>query len=87
MANHISAIKRHRQSEKRATFNRWWKSRVRSSTKDVLEAVESGDKKKAEPLLVAAIKEIGKASSKGVYHKKTASRKVARLSKKVSTLS
>ncbi|MCB1197705.1 MAG: 30S ribosomal protein S20 [Deltaproteobacteria bacterium] len=87
MANHISAIKRHRQSEQKQTFNRWWKSRVRSANKSLLEAVESGDKKQADSLLISAIREIDKASSKGVYHKKTASRKIARLSKKVSALS
>ena len=60
---------------------------MRSANKSLLEAVESGDKKQADSLLISAIREIDKASSKGVYHKKTASRKIARLSKKVSALS
>lgn len=87
MANHASAIKRNRQSEKRAEYNRWWKSRVRTSTKNVLEAVETNSADSAKTLLTEAMKEFGKAAGKGVIHKKTASRKIARLSKKVASLS
>ena len=84
MANHKSAIKRHRQSEVRQTRNRFWKSRVRTVTRTVEEASKKGDKKAALEALKAAMKEIGKAKKNGVLHANTASRKVARLSRLVS---
>lgn len=86
MANHKSAIKRIRQTEKKQTYNRWWKSRIRKTVKDVLEAVESGDAGQAKSLLLTAISQIDKASGKGVYHAKTASRKISRLTQKVHKL-
>jgi small subunit ribosomal protein S20 len=86
MANHKSALKRDRQSKKLQTMNRFWKSRVRTAAKTVLEAVEKKDKKTAATSLVAAMKEINKASSKKVIHRNTASRKISRLSKAVSAL-
>lgn len=86
MANHISAIKRDRQNKKRQTLNRFWKSRVRTVTKSVLEAVEKKDKKTAQTSLVAAMKDIDKAAGKKVIHSNTASRKIARLSKAVAAI-
>lgn len=86
MANHISAIKRDRQNKKRQTLNRFWKSRVRTVTKSVLEAVEKKDKKTAQTTLQAAMKDIDKAAGKKVIHSNTASRKIARLSKAVAAI-
>lgn len=86
MANHISAIKRDRQNKKRQTLNRFWKSRVRTVTKTVLEAVEKKDKKVAQTSLKAAMKDIDKAAGKKVIHSNTASRKIARLSKAVAAI-
>ena len=58
-----------------------------AAAKVVLEAaVAAGDKAAAQAALLAATSEIDKATSKGVYHKNTASRKVSRLSKAVNTL-
>lgn len=86
MANHASAIKRDRQNKKKQTQNRFWKSRVRTASKSVLEAVEKKDKKAASSSLVTAMKEINKASTKKVIHTNTASRKIARLSKAVASI-
>ncbi len=86
MANHISAIKRDRQNKKTQTLNRFWKSRVRTASTSVLEAVEKKDKKAAQTSLVTAMKEIDKAAGKKVIHSGTASRKIARLSKAVAAL-
>ena len=86
MANHISAIKRDRQSKKKQTLNRFWKSRVRTAARNVLEAVEKKDKKAAQTSLVTAMKEIDKAAGKKVIHSSTASRKISRLSKAVAGL-
>ena len=86
MANHISALKRERQNKKKQTMNRFWKSRVRTAAKSVLEAVEKKDKKAAQTSLVAAMKEIDKAAGKKVIPNATASRKISRLSKAVAGL-
>lgn len=87
MANHKSALKRDRQSKKLQTLNRFWKSRVRTAAKNVLEAVEKKDKKAAQTSLQAAMKEIDKAAGKKVIPSSTASRKISRLSKAVARLS
>ena len=44
------------------------------------------DKAAAQASLLVAISEIDKATSKGVYHKNTASRKVSRISKAVNAM-
>jgi len=54
--------------------------------KSVLNAVDEKDKTTSEAALAAAIPAINKAASKGVFHKKTASRKISRLTKKVNAL-
>lgn len=54
--------------------------------KKVEAAVAAKDKALATDTLKAAIAEINKAGSKGVYHKNTCARKVSRLSKLVNTL-
>ncbi len=86
MATHISAEKRFRESLRKQTHNRWWKSRIRTAAKLVEDAVGKKDKKLAGEKLRAAVKEIGKARAKGVIHANTASRKVSRLSLLVSKL-
>ncbi len=86
MATHVSAIKRSKQSEKRRLRNAMVKSSVKTSVKQVLGAVDSKDKEASLAALNAAIPAIQKAAAKGALHKKTASRKVSRLTKKVNTL-
>ena len=54
--------------------------------KKVEAAIDAKDVAAAQEALKVAISEINKAGSKGVYHKKTCSRKIARLSKAVSAL-
>ncbi len=87
MANHRSALKRLRQNEKRRARNRYWKSTMRTIIKKVRAAVENGEREEAQTLLRQAIKTIDHVQSKGVIHKRTASRKVSRLTKLVNTLS
>lgn len=84
MANHKSAIKRHRQSLKRAARNRAMKTRVRNVVKDVRTAVLEEDLTKAQEALRVANGILDKAAGKGVIHWKTAGRKISRLSKAVA---
>ena len=86
MANIKSAKKRILVAETRAARNKAIRSKVKTAVKKVEAAVAAKDKSAAQAALLAATSEIDKATSKGVYHKNTASRKVSRLSKAVNTL-
>ena len=86
MANIKSAKKRVITSQVRADRNKAIKSKVKTYIKKVDAAVAAGDKAAAQAALLAATSEIDKATSKGVYHKNTASRKVSRLSKAVNAM-
>ena len=86
MANIKSAKKRVRVSEKKAARNKAVKSKVKTFVKKVDAAIASGDKAAATEALKAAVSEINKAGSKGVYHKNTASRKISRLAKAVNSI-
>ncbi len=87
MANHPSAIKRHRQSLTRAARNQAIRSNVRSSVKKVRVLVQSGDKAAAQQAVLQVQRTLDKAVSKGVLHRKNASRRVARLARHVDALS
>ena len=86
MANIKSAKKRVLVNRKKAERNKSIKSAVKTSIKKVEVAIEAKDKEAAVAALQNAISTIGKAATKGVYHKNTAARKVSRLSKAVNTL-
>ena len=88
MANHKSAIKRNQQNATKRLRNQMRRTRIKSLTKEVLTAVESGDREAAKQAFKRAAPAIQKAASSGTIHKNTAFRKISRLSKKVnSTLS
>lgn len=84
MANIKSAKKRVLVAETKTARNKAIRSKVKTMIKKVEAAIAAGDKAAAQASLLVAISEIDKAASKGVYHKNTASRKVARLTKAVN---
>ncbi len=86
MATHKSAIKRNRQNAKKQLVNQMRRTRIKNLTKEVLTAVESGDREAAQDALKRAVPVIQSAASKGTLHQNTASRKISRLSKQVNTL-
>ena len=86
MANIKSAKKRILVSERNAERNKSIKSGVKTSVKKVYAAIESGDKAAAQTALTSATKALDMATSKGVYHKNTSSRKVSRMSKAVNKM-
>jgi small subunit ribosomal protein S20 len=86
MANHKSAAKRARQSEKRRQRNAAVRSRLRTCTKKFNIAVQSGDKELAQSLLAPVCREWDKSVAKSVVHKNTAARKKSRLAVKVNNL-
>ena len=86
MANIKSAKKRILVSRKNADRNKAIRSRVKTYTKKVDAAIAAGDAEAAKACLAQAISEIDKATSKGVYHKNTSSRKVSRLTQAVNKM-
>jgi len=86
MANTLHAKKRIRRNNRRAEINGARKSRIRGFIKKVETACTEGKKDEAQAALKEAQPEIAKGVAKGVLHKNTASRKMSRLSKRVSAL-
>jgi small subunit ribosomal protein S20 len=86
MANHKSALKRDRQSKVRRLRNRINKSTMKSAVGKVDEALAAGSAEQVSEALQKAASVIQKTASKGSIHKKTASRKVSRLAKRVNRI-
>ena len=86
MANIKSAKKRILVIQTKTERNKAAKSKVKTFVKKVYAAIDAGDKVAADEALKAAISEISKAASKGIYHKSTASRKISRLTKAVNKI-
>lgn len=86
MANHKSAIKRHKQSVKRAMRNRSQRTRVKNVIKDTRAAISGNDPELAQKALTKASSVLGKATTKGAIHWKTAARKISRLAHAVNKM-
>lgn len=86
MANIKSAKKRILVNQTKADRNKAIRSKVKTAIKKVDAAIAANDKDAAAAALKAATVEIDKATSKGVYHKNTASRKVSRLAVAVNKI-
>lgn len=86
MPNHKSAIKRMRQSEKRRVYNRTYRNRARTFVKRARTDLASGDVKAAEESVREAIRDLDKAATRGVLHKRNAARRKSRLMKQLAKL-
>jgi small subunit ribosomal protein S20 len=86
MANTKSAKKATRKIARRTEVNKARRSRMRSSLRHVEAAISSGDKDAATAALVAAQPSLMKAARTGVIHRKTASRKVSRLTHRIAKI-
>ena len=86
MANIKSAKKRIKVAAKKTLRNKMVTSRVKTLVKKVVSAVAVSDNEAAKVALAPAVAAIDKAANKGVYHRKTASRKISRLTKSVNKL-
>jgi small subunit ribosomal protein S20 len=87
MANHVSALKRARQTEKKTTVNRNNKSRLRTAVRRFREALASGNPEQAKSLFNDTVSVLDKSVQKGVLHKNTASRYKSRLSARLTAMS
>lgn len=87
MAIHKSVIKRQKQADKQQLINKSVKSMLKTMAKKVEQAVEAKNADVAKEAMIKAMKAYDKAASAGILHKNTASRKVSRLSTRVSKIS
>jgi len=83
MANHLSAVKRARQTERRTTRNRSNTSTLRTQLRDLRETIAKGDKGAAEQMYRKTVSALDKAIQKGTLHENTASRYKSRLGARV----
>ncbi|HEY6768899.1 MAG TPA: 30S ribosomal protein S20 [Candidatus Sulfotelmatobacter sp.] len=86
MANHFSALKRARQTERRTARNRANASRLRGALRELRETIEKGDKTAAEKTYRTTVSVLDKAIQKGTLHGNTASRYKSRLGKRVTAM-
>ncbi|HNQ78299.1 MAG TPA: 30S ribosomal protein S20 [Acidobacteriota bacterium] len=83
MANHKSAEKRARQSEKRNARNRLAKGQMKGVTKKFRSLLEENKVEEARKILPEVYSVIDRTEKKGVIHAKTAARCKSRLAKKI----
>jgi small subunit ribosomal protein S20 len=86
MANHFSALKRARQTEKRTVRNRANSSRLRSTLRNMRESLAKGDQQAADQVFRQTVSALDKAVQKGVLHENTASRYKSRLSARLNAI-
>ena len=86
LANSLSARKRAPQAERHPRRNASQRSYVRTAIKNVLKAVDSGDKKAAEPAYKEAVPAIDASVSRGLMHKNKAARHKSRLNAHIKAL-
>jgi len=81
MANNPAALKRQKQSEKRRQRNRSYKSSINTAIKKVFASREEKNPEAAKASYEAAVSRLDRAVTKGVLHRKTASRRISRLTR------
>jgi len=86
LANSLSARKRARQSERNRRRNASQRSHVRTAIKNVLKAIESGDKTAADKAYKAAVPAIDRSVAKGIMPKNKAARHKSRLNSHVRSM-
>jgi small subunit ribosomal protein S20 len=86
MANHVSSLKRARQTETRTAVNRANRTRMRTSLRDMREAITAGDVKAAQAQYRETVSTLDKGVQKGILHDNTASRYKSRLNARLKVL-
>ena len=86
MANHVSALKRVRQTIKKTEINRNNRSRMRGALRKMREVVAAGNKEAAEKTFRETVSALDKAIQKGILHQNTAGRYKSRLAARVKAI-
>ena len=84
MANHKSALKRHRQSEKRNEYNRHYRSQLATAIKKLRKLADAKQVDEVKSALRSVLSLVGKVASKGIIHKNKAARLSSRLTRKAN---
>ena len=85
MPNTKSAIQRVKRTRSQASLNRIRKSKYKSAVKQMSTYVESGNIKEAKSFLPKFHSQLMKVAKTGVVSKKTTSRKISRITKKINS--
>ncbi len=86
MANTKSAKKATRQMQRRTEINKARRTNMRTEVRKVEEAIRAGNKDAAVSALASAAPALARTAQKGVIHKRTASRKISRLSAQIKAM-
>jgi small subunit ribosomal protein S20 len=86
MANTTSARKAARKIARRTVINKARRTRVRSTVREVEEAIAAGDRNRAVEAMKKAEPQLMRAARQGQLHQNTASRKVSRLTRTIAKL-
>ncbi|MBN2304106.1 MAG: 30S ribosomal protein S20 [Anaerolineae bacterium] len=86
MANHKSAMKRIRSSERKRQHNRVWRSKTRTEIKKARTLIDGGSLEQAREATLEAVRTLDKAASKGIIHPNNAARRKSRLMKHLAAL-
>jgi small subunit ribosomal protein S20 len=84
VANIKSQIKRNKQNERRHVRNKAVRTQLKTYTKRVRSAAAEGDGESAQKELAVTVRQLDKAASKGVVHKRAAARRKSRLTRAVN---
>lgn len=84
MANHKSALKRSRQSEKKKEHNKYYEKTTRNAIKKLRS---SANKQEAESMYNKVASMLDKLAKKNIIHKNKASNLKSSLKKKINKLS
>lgn len=87
MANHVSSLKRARQTETKTAVNRANRSKLRGTLRSLREAIAAGDKATLGKAYSETVSVLDKSVQKGVLHKNTASRYKSRLNARIKAVS
>ncbi len=86
MANTKSAQKAARKAVRRTEINKSRRTKLKTDVRKVEEAIASGDKGLALAAMKTAEPSLVRTAQLGVLHKRTASRKVSRLTARVKAM-
>ncbi|SEF46889.1 SSU ribosomal protein S20P [Bryocella elongata] len=86
MANHVSSLKRARQTVRKTGVNRANKSKLRTALRSMRDALTAGDKTTLNETYRKTVSALDKSVQKGVIHKNTASRYKSRLNARVKAV-
>ncbi len=86
MANHVSSLKRARQTVTKTAINRANKSKLRGALRLMRETLAAGDKTTLVTVYRSTVSVLDKSVQKGILHKNTASRYKSRLNARVKAV-